>query len=268
MKPVPARRYSVEAVDRAVSILNTFSDGRSTRSLADVARAAGLSQPTTLRYLSSLGQHGFVERNELGGYRLGIGLFRLGQRALDGRDPRKIAVPFMEHLLRQFQETVTLDMRVGDSLITVEVLQGTRSIRRGAAVGVQDCWHTTSLGKALLASLPEPEAKGILDRCGYEALTDKTLTTFTAMQKEFARIRELGYAVDDEESEEGTRCVGAAIFDHQARPLFALSVSGPATRVTHKLVPQIGKEVSEAAALTSAEFGYEVSPEVQRGYSV
>src|SRR5262245_40993861 len=127
------RIYSVAAVDRVAAILGVF-DGKPSWSLAEIARATGLSEPTALRYLSSLTKNGLVERDDAGRYRLGLRLFRLGQRALGDPDPRKVALPFMERLLERFEETVNLAMRHGDEIVIIEVIEGTRSIKKGATI--------------------------------------------------------------------------------------------------------------------------------------
>jgi IclR family transcriptional regulator, acetate operon repressor len=254
--PALARTYSVVAVDRAVSILGVF-DGRPARSLAEIGRATALSEATVLRYLSSLGRHGLVERDEVSGqYRLGLRLFQLGQQALVDRDPRQIGLPLMKGLLERFGETVNLAMRHGDAIVIIEVIEGTRSIKKGATIGEQDFWHASALGKSILAFLPEEESRGILERRGTPPATPTTLTTFEQLSRAFERVRRFGYAVDDEEAEEGLRCVGAPIFDQRGRPGFALSLSGPAYRFTAQVVGEMGEEVRSAAASISAKLGY------------
>jgi DNA-binding IclR family transcriptional regulator len=251
-----ARTYSVAAVDRAVSILGVF-DSKSTCSLAEIARATALSEATALRYLSSLGRNGLVERDELSGqYRLGLRLFQLGQQALSDRDPRQIALPFMKGLLEQFGETVNLAMRHGDAIVIIEVIEGTRSIKKGATIGEQDFWHASALGKSILAFLPDEEACGILERRGCPPATPTTLTTFEQLSRAFERVRLVGYAVDNEEAEEGLRCVGAPIFDQRGRPGYAISLSGPAYRFTAQVVREMAEDIRSAAASISAKLGY------------
>jgi DNA-binding IclR family transcriptional regulator len=255
VKTVTARTYSIAAVDRAAAVLGVL-DGRPSRSLTEVARATGLSEATALRYLSSLAGNGLVERDELSGhYRLGLRLFELGQRALGDGDPRQVALPLMEGLLEEFEETVNLAMRHGDALVLIEVIEGTRSIKKGASVGQHDFWHASALGKSILAFLPDEEVRGILDRRGCPALTTTTLTTFEQLSRTFEDVRDRGFAVDDREAEEGLRCVAAPIFDRRRRPNYAISLSGPANRFTAQAVRQMGKELRSAAASISARLG-------------
>lgn len=249
-------RYGVAAVDRAILVLEAF-DGQATITLANLSRATSLSEATTLRYLGSLLRHGLVERDEESGqYRLGMRLFQLGLRARGGRPVTRLARPWMEQLHGQFEETVNLAMRQGDRIIIIDAIESPRSIRKGANVGEQDIWHASSLGKAILASLPAAEAQQILERCGYQRYTATTLTTMEDIQRELARIRQLGYSLDNEECEEGQRCIGAPIFDERAQVSYALSLSGPASRVSLEVIDSIAKEVRAGAEAISAGLGY------------
>jgi IclR family acetate operon transcriptional repressor len=182
-------------------------------------------------------------------------LFQLGLRARDGRPVAKISRPFMERLLERFQETVNLAARHDDKLIIVEALESTRSIKKGAAVGEQDTWHSSSLGKAILAFLPREEARTILERRGFQPYTPKTFITFPELCHELERVRELGYAIDDEEGEEGMRCVGAPVFDHRGQVSYAISLSGPANRFSPERIRETGREIRIAAASISSCLG-------------
>lgn len=250
------RERSLTAVDRAVLVLEALERQPRAR-LAQVARDAGLSDATALRYLNSLVAHDFVERDSgAGTYRLGMRLFRLGQRSLAERDPRAVALPYMERLHERFEETVNLAVRNGDDLVLIEVLQGSRSIRRGAALGDRDVWHASALGKAVLAQLPAPEAKDILERHGYERMTARTRVSWREMSRDLARIGQCGYSVEDREFDDESSCVGSAIFGGDGRVVYALSVSGPAGRFGRERRIEIGEAVREAAAGISELLGY------------
>jgi IclR family transcriptional regulator, acetate operon repressor len=247
---------NAKAVDRVVGILEAI-DGAGAMKLSLIAREAHLTEPTALRYLSALMAHGFVERDEGSGrYRLGIKLFQLGQGALRHRDPRLVALPIMQELQSQFDETVNLAMRLEDDLVLIEALESTRSIKKGARVGESDVWHSSSLGKAILAYLPEQEAIQILERRGHPRTTPRTLTTVDELLRDFELVRERGYAIDDEESEEGLCCVGAPIFDRHRRPRYAISFSGPASRFSLSSVHEMGRAIKAAAKNISRALGY------------
>jgi DNA-binding IclR family transcriptional regulator len=254
-EPTPPR-YRIDAVDRAVAILEALGQ-HAPISQAQLARATNLSEATVFRYLNALGRHDLVERDaESGRYRPGMRLFQLGQRALANRDPRLIALPTMRQLLEQFGETVNLAMRWGNMLVLIEGLESERSLKRGATVGERDTWHASAVGKAILAHLAEADVREIVSQSGLAVRTPRTVTSIEALLEECARIRELGYAVDDEEGEHGLRCVGAPIFDRTGVPAFALSLSGPSARLSLDALTPMGEELVAAAALVSERLGH------------
>lgn len=247
---------SVRAVDRAIAILTVLSE-RATASLAEIARAVDLSEATTLRYLNTMRQHRWVVADEQRRYQLGIPVFQMGQRAVGRLGIRSIALPHMEALLERFEETVNLAVRNGDDLIVIEVREGTRAIKRGASLGERDVWHASGLGKAILSWLPDDEAFSILNTVGTPRLTQRTMTTQSALREEFARIREAGYATDHEESDDNLRCVAAPIFDQHDRPVYALSVSGLSTRLSGDVFSELCEQVAAAARSISSALGHQ-----------
>lgn len=257
MKTKSRRTYSIAAVDRAVAVLDTVAGGGSGITLSEVARCADLDEATTLRYLSSLGGHELVVRDEeTGRYTLGLRLYRLGQQAVGLRDVRKLALPQMERLLEQFEETVNLAQWRGDALVVIDVLESTRSIRRGASIGDQDIWHASALGKSILACLPNVEAIKLLEHTERARYTEHTLVAIDELLANLATVRELGYAVDDEEYEQGLRCVAAPVRDRRSRPTYAISISGVAARMPTQSTDEIGQAVVGAAAAISTGLGY------------
>ncbi|HVY51829.1 MAG TPA: IclR family transcriptional regulator [Devosia sp.] len=226
------------------------------QTLDQVAKASGLNESTALRYLLSLGKHELVERNEVTGrFRLGLSLFRLGTRSIAYRDIVTLSLPAMERLLAQFGESVNLATRQQGQVVLLKVLEGVTSSRKGAKAGETDAWHATSLGKAMLAALPRQE---VLDLVGPEPMlgyTPNTLLRHDDLLRDLQRTQARGYAIDDEESVEGLRCVGAAIRDHDGVVRYALSVSGPKSRMPYQRTEEIGGIVTQAAADVSKALG-------------
>jgi IclR family transcriptional regulator, acetate operon repressor len=251
---------SLTGIDRAAAILDAFGDAPSL-TLTKLARSVGLSESTTLRYVSSLVAHGFLERDEATKeYRVGLGLFQLGQRALRGRDVRRDALPHMKALLAQFDETVNLALVNQGQLVLIESLESARSLRKGATIGETDYWHASALGKAILAELPDEEVRQRLAGYPMTRLTDTTIVDVEELLIHLTLVRARGYATDAEETEEGLRCVAAAIRDVRGDPAYAISVSGLARRFTGAVTEEIGLAVARTTAEISTELGY-LAPE-------
>lgn len=248
-------KYSLESVDRMVAVLDAL-EGAHEQSLDRVARTAALNEATALRYLLSLGKHGLVERNETtGAFRLGLKLFRLGSLAIDRRDIAQISGPVMTHLLESYGESVNLATRQQGTIVLIRVMDSPNPVRKGARVGETDSWHATSLGKALMGAMQPAEVDSLLRSQVLTRFTPNTMTTVEQIGRDLISVRARGYAIDDEESVEGLRCVGAAVRDHGGHPLYALSVSGPKSRMSYSRIQEIGASLVESAAQLSRGLG-------------
>jgi IclR family acetate operon transcriptional repressor len=248
-------KYSLESIDRMVAVLSAL-EAANDQPLERAARAAGLNESTALRYLMSLTKHGFVERNEVtGNFRLGLRLFRLGMLAVDRRDVVNIARPVMAELLEGFQESVNLATRQQNTVVLLSVIDSPNPLRKGARAGETDSWHATSLGKALLAAMNVDEAQSLLGERPLVGFTPNTMTTVPQLLRDLEAVRARGYAIDDEESVEGLRCIGAAIHDHDGTPCYALSVSGPKSRMSYSRIQEIGSALTRSAAEVSRRLG-------------
>jgi IclR family acetate operon transcriptional repressor len=260
-KTEPTPRPVLDSVDRTVRILRAFG-AEEELMLADVARRAHLSEATALRYLSSLGHFGLVQRTPASRYRLGWEVFRLGQLAVANRFPREIALPVMERLLDEFNETVNIALREGDELVIVEVLQSTRGLKKVNEVGQLDPWHASALGKAMLARMPVAERHALVERHGLPRLTEHTITDLASLDEDLERSVERGYAIDDEEAEDELTCVGATVLGTSGEPLFALSVSFLKHRLQNRGLEYAGQAIAAAAQDLQNRLGYVAHPAV------
>jgi IclR family acetate operon transcriptional repressor len=188
-------------------------------------------------------RRGYVRQEPSRRYALGPRLIPLGDTA--GRMVGAWARPHLAELVSQVGETANLAMLEVDSVVYVAQVPSPHSMRMFTEVGRRVPAHCTGVGKALLSTLRDSDVTQILRRTGMPAQTATTITTPEAMLAELARIRQRGYAVDDGEQEVGVRCVAAPVLDSPA-PV-AISVSGPAGRLTADRVTDVGRLLLAAA---------------------
>lgn len=240
-------RYIVAPVAKALLVLDTVAEGEEGIRLAQVAARTGLPKTTALRYLCTLEAAGYVECDpaaEL--YRVGARLRTLG-RALDpAKRLRAASLPTMTELRDRFDETVNLGMLRGGNIVYVEIVESRQRLRLQARVGGMDPVHSTALGRAILAGLPAAEREKLLSR-QLDVRTASTVRTREAVLAELERVSHRGWAIERGENEVGAVCVGAAITDGTGRPLGALSVSAPETRMAPDRIQEVGPALVAAA---------------------
>jgi IclR family acetate operon transcriptional repressor len=152
----------------------------------------------------------------------------------------------MRNLLDRFDETVSLAVYEHGEIVIIDGMESRQSIRRGANIGERDNWYISSLGKAIMAHLNANELRRILDTHPFTRPTAKSIRDVDSLLADLERIREQGYALDDEESQIGLKCVGVALCDPAGRHSHALSISGPTRRIDDQL-DEIVRELLVAA---------------------
>jgi DNA-binding IclR family transcriptional regulator len=250
--------YKVQVLDRSLAIIDALANAREDASLAELAEKVKLHKSTVHRLTSILERHRLVERDTRSGrYRLGLRLFELGSIAMGRFNIRDRAHPHLEKLLYEVDETVHLCALDAGEVLYLDKMEPSRSVRMASRIGRRNPAHCTSVGKAIMAFLPESETDDILRQHGLKRLTPKTITTPAELKAELKTIRDRGYSIDNEENEEGVRCIGAAVLDHSGRPIAAISISAPSFRLPMDKVPAVAASVCRAATALSQESGYQ-----------
>lgn len=250
----PGGRYAIAVLGKALDVLDALDTGEAL-TLTELSARTGVPKATTLRVLANLEERGYVERDSHGQYRLGMRLLQLGARKASALDLRTIARPAMKTLHAEFDETVNLAVPGDDGIIYIDILQSARGLRMAATVGMRDPYHSSALGKAMLAHWPDTRVEQLVGG-SLGRKTERTVATIERLKDELAEVRRRGYAVDDEENEVGARCVGAPIFDHRGSCAGAISVSGSVGRLTDDRIATLADRVRGAAAAISRTMGH------------
>ncbi|HRC06591.1 MAG TPA: IclR family transcriptional regulator [Miltoncostaeales bacterium] len=251
-----AGRYRIQAIERAVAILNAFTPDEPEMGVSDLAQRLSLHKSTVHRFVVNLEAAGLLERNRTTSrYRLGLRIFELGSQVLAQMNLWEEAPPFLEGLVRDTGETGHLAIFDGGEAIYIEKVEARRALRIPSAIGRGYPAHATSLGKALLAHQSPHIIEAVIAERGLARCASRTICDREQLLDELERVRQVGYAIDDEEYEEGLRCIGAPIVGHTGTVVAAIGIGGPVTRVTPDRVRELGQVVMEAAAGLSHRMG-------------
>jgi IclR family transcriptional regulator, acetate operon repressor len=239
----------VQSVERAFALLETMAAAGGTMGLSGLAAASGLPLPTIHRLVRTLVTLGYVRQQPSREYALGPRLIGLGDAA-----SRLIGVwarPHLALLVAELGESANLALLDGSEVVYVAQVPGRHAMRMFTEVGRRVSPHCTAVGKALLAQMDREQVVEVLGRTDLVAHTEHTITDRAAYLRELGRVRVRGYAVDEGELELGVRCVAVALVGGPARA--ALSVSGPTTRMTDKLLERAVPQLRAAATALAAE---------------
>lgn len=251
--PNAGARDEVAVLHKALDILEYLQQGPSTA--AELSRQLGLAKPTVYRIIRTLLSRDFVNRERDGSrYMIGTAIYALGS-AHRSADLVSLTRPHVVRLAARFGETVNVGVPTGNEILYVDVLESMHQLRTQIVPGTRDALHSTALGKAILAALPEDEAAAIITAAHLERKTVHTIADPGELLESLAAIRKLGYAVDNEENELGSVCVASTLRAPDGRPLCAISISGPKWRISDDLAATMGEALAESVATVGAAFG-------------
>ena len=259
------RTYKAPPIERAFTVLELVGAASSGLSLADLVESMGLPKTTVFVVVSSLRDLGAL-RAEGNRYFLGPKIAELGGQAVHRMDIRTVALPHMQRLAEQTGFTVHLGTLEGSDVHFIAKVEGGGFIRFNTYVGMSQRFHLSSLGKAIAAYLPEEPLMEAL-REPLIRRTRYTTTDVSAFREILAVVRRQGYAVEDEENEEGVRCIGAPVFDGSGN-IFAVSVTAIRSQLPVEAFADTATLVIAAANAISAEVGGAETPPAPKSRGV
>lgn len=248
--------YRVQVLDRAVGILDILARANAELGALEIAEGLRLHKSTIHRLLMVLEQHRLVAKNpSTGRYSLGLKLFELGSKAVAGLDLREKSQPYLERLVSETGETAHVCVIDKGEVLSLAYVESRHSVRTPATVGRRTPLHCTAVGKAMLAFMPPAELDLLLNQTELKSFTRNTITDPNLLRAELRRVAEQGYAIDDEEIEEGMRCIGAPLRNYSGKVVASISVAGPAYRLSPEKVPLIADSVKVIARQLSVALG-------------
>lgn len=244
--------YQLQSLDRAVKVLEMLGGSETPLALAEICQIMQIHKSTAHRSLMVLERSELIERTPDNRFRLGLKLYELGNRAVEQVDLRARIRPHFRRLAAELGETVHLGVLQKASVIYLEKIEPNRRICMSSKTGSSNPAYCTSMGKAMLAYLPEEMLEQSIAKMRFVRFTSKTIGSREELLKSLERVRRRGYAIDDEEIEVGVRCVGAPVFDENNLPIAAVSISGPSARIRTQNLPVIAEHLRRCCAEISA----------------
>ena len=246
----------LSSVTSALLVMKAFSAEEAEIGISSMAKRLGLAKSTVHRLAVTLAAEGFLEQNpDTGRYRLGLSLFTLGALARRRMDVSNVSRPLLGVLRDKFQEAATLAILSGDSIMYLHNLESGQAIGIRAHIGDLKPAFCTAEGRVLLAFSP-PAVVAEMFKQSMSPRTSKTVTQPAALKRALEEVRLAGYAIDDEESEDGMRCVAAPVRDISGKVIAAVGLAAPTQRMTKKDVRTMVPEVVATGEAVSLRLGW------------
>lgn len=240
-------QYPIASVDNALRLILLLGE-RSEIRLTDASAYLGVASSTAHRLFAMLQYRGFVRQDpQTKVYQSGAALTNIAFSLLGKLDVRTRARPILERLNEEVQETVHLGVLDGSMVRFVDAIESPRPVRVASRMGKSMYAHCTSTGRAILAELPDAELYKLYPDVELPLMTEKSIRNRDQLMEELAKIRQRGYAVQREESEEGVSSVSVAITSNLIPSRFAINISVPTARMSATKIKQISSVLTEAS---------------------
>lgn len=250
----------INSVLKAIKVMRLFSASETRLTLAEISSRLNMPKSTVHNLLNTLLSEGYIEKLEGDAYALGTAPLVLTQNIRVNVEIRDPAAPLLRELADYARESVYLTIKDGDYALYIYAIESPRRLLARTAVGDRVPLHCTSVGKAILAYLPEAEVENIVGRVGLPVFTRNTIRTLAALKADLAQTRERGHSIDNSEHEENIVCVGAPIFNRAGRVLGACSISGIEPYISPERLAGLSSHIKYTAQEISRRMGYVPTP--------
>lgn len=249
---------SGNAIERTLSILESVAHSSNGMTNSDINRRLKIPKSSASYILRVLENRGYLIREkESGKYRLGLKLMSLTRDMLTHIDVRDVARPVMESFVKKVKLSMHLAVLDNGRAVYIEKVEAESFVKMDIWVGHRLPIHTTAIGKVLVSQFPENEITAILDVRGMERKTPKSITNQKKYLAELNKVREYGFAVDNEENAVGVRCVAAPVFDANGKIIAALGTSSTIMQIDEVQLPKVLEIVKSSALKISEQLGYQ-----------
>lgn len=246
----------IQSIQRAAAIMRSFTETEPELSVMELSRRLDLHKSTVSRMLATLQHERLVDQNpETGKYRLGLGLIGLAGVALGRLNSRAASQPYLTDLANDTQETVNVAVLDGHECVNIERAFSPQPIRYMGWIGRRSPLHCTASGRVLLAFMSDEEKTAVLPT-PLPAYTPTTITTRKELEQSLTLVCQHGYAIVQEEYEEGFSSIAAPLFNHKGNVMGTIAISGPTYRMDEDVMNRLVHSLLDTTAKVSADLGY------------
>ncbi len=249
----------ISSAQKALEILEIIADAQSSMTINDVVLICNMSRPNVYRYLTTLQNKGYVSQKADGSYYLGPKLLYLARQYLGQYDWLQAAQEIMKELSQISNETVHMGILDKNEVVYMARVDSPQSIRMFSEIGSRNPVYCTAMGKALLAFMDRNAQENILNQIDLLPRTENTITDLGQLRDELRLIKKNGYAIDNIENETGVRCIGTVINDAYGQIVGALSISGPAFRLSIETLKNLADPLLNSARKISQIYEHQTS---------
>ena len=251
-----ASENNVHSIDKAFDILEVLSDEKNELGITEIATKIGLPKSTAYRIISTMVNRGYVNKSGNGTYRIGMKLIEAVSCYINSLELQTESRPYIAKITSELGLTSHLGVLDGDQVMYIEKMDIFSNVRMYSQIGARVHSYPCSLGKCLLSNYSAEDVRRIMKNCSFIKFTNKTIGSVDELITELDKVRICGWAIDDEESEVGHRCIGAPIYDYRGDIIAAISASGSTNVFTKDRIEPVSKYVMEQALGISKSMGY------------
>jgi DNA-binding IclR family transcriptional regulator len=253
--PEDKKYYQISSLEKGIKILELLAEQKALTVTA-VADRLGINRAGSHRFLATLRDLGYVEKDQDNRYQLTFRVLEMGMKVAQRFEIRREARSFMQELAAIFKETVNLGFWDGMDILHLDKIDSPEILRIDAPLWSKTPAYCTALGKAILAHLSEEELNHYLKTVRFVPHGPKTILSKKQLRKDLKETFERGFAMDDEELAHGLHCIAAPVFDHTAQTRYAMSISIPSMRLPRVGLENLAAKIREACLRLSMRLGY------------
>ncbi|MDL2228806.1 IclR family transcriptional regulator [Treponema sp. OttesenSCG-928-L16] len=248
-----------QSLRKAIQILEGMSKIKGPARLQDIAKSLNMPQSTVLRFLNTYIDFGYVGQDPTTScYYLTLRLTEIGSRAKDNFPFQNSLAKYVKEIAHRFHESSSLCVEHNMQMVYIATEEGPgRMLQTLQRIGRIAPMHATAVGKLHLLNYSDANLSELEEKYGLQRYTDHTITDMGSLKKELSKIREQGYAMDDEECEEGVRCIAVPVRDFSGAVVAGISLSAPVIRLDFRRVNEIIQYLKIVSQKASGELGYE-----------